>query len=49
MNDTIRDEIARLGERRLAGLQARYAEVVGETTRCPNKHWLVRRISEALE
>ena len=48
MNDTIRDEIARLGELRLPDLQARYAEVVGETTRCPNKRWLVRKIGEAM-
>lgn len=47
MNDTIRDEVARLSELRLPDLQARYAEVVGETTRCPNKRWLVRKISEA--
>ncbi len=48
MNDTIREEIARLGELRLPELQARYAEVVGETTRCPNKRWLIRQISEAM-
>jgi hypothetical protein len=48
MNDTIRDEITRLGELRLPELQARYAEVVGETTRCPNKGWLVRKIGEAM-
>lgn len=28
--------------------QARYLEVVGTTTRCPNRSFLVRRISEAL-
>lgn len=48
MNDTIRDEITRLEGLRLPELQARYAEVVGEATRCPNKRWLVRRIGEAL-
>lgn len=48
MNDIIRDEIETLQQMRLPELQARYAEVVGETTRCPNKQWLVRRISEAM-
>ncbi len=48
MNDIIRDEIARFEELRLPELQARYAEVVGEATRCPNKRWLARHIGEAL-
>lgn len=33
---------------RLPELQARYAEVVGETTRSPNRTHLIRRIEEAL-
>jgi len=32
---------------RLPELQAKYAEVVGEPTRTPNKAWLVRKILEA--
>lgn len=48
INDTIRDEVAPLTNLRLPDLQARYAEVVGETTRCPNKRWLVRQIGEAM-
>ena len=34
---------------RLPDLQARYAEVVGEPTRCPNRTYLLRRIGEALD
>jgi hypothetical protein len=47
MNDT-RDDITRLGELRLPELQARYAQVIGEPTRCPNKAWLIRKIGEAM-
>lgn len=32
---------------RLPELQAKYVEIVGEPTRCPNKAWLVRKILEA--
>jgi len=49
MNDTIRTQIESLDSMRLPDLQARYAEVLGEETRCPNKRWLVRKITEALE
>ena len=31
---------------RLPELQAKYAEIVGEPTRTPNKAWLVRKILE---
>src|SRR5690606_26123667 len=34
---------------RLPELQARFVEIVGEETRCPNKTYLLRRIGEALE
>ena len=34
---------------RLPELQAKFAEVTGETSRSPNKKFLIRRISEALE
>src|SRR5690606_33341891 len=30
-------------------LQARFADIVGEPTRTPNKQYLLRRIAEALE
>jgi len=49
MNDTIRTQIEALDSMRLPDLQTRYAEVLGEETRCPNKRWLVRKITEALE
>jgi len=49
MNATIRKQIDALEKMRLNELQARYAEVIGEATRCPNKRWLVRKITEALE
>ena len=32
---------------RLPELQAKYAEIVGEPTRTPNKAWLIRKILEA--
>lgn len=32
---------------RLPELQAKYAEIVGEPTRAPNKAWLIRKILEA--
>ena len=49
MNDTIRTQIEALDTMRLPDLQARFAEVLGEETRCPNKRFLVRKITEALE
>jgi len=33
---------------RLPELQARFADVVGEPTRCPNRTFLIRKITEAL-
>jgi len=47
-NDT-RTEIETLESLRLPELQARFEEVVGEPTRCPNRTFLMRRITEALE
>ncbi len=44
-NQNTRDELAQLS---LPHLQARFREVIGETTRCPNRRFLVRRIEEAL-
>jgi len=48
MTKTIQAAIARLEKLRLPELQARFAQVVGETTRCPNKRWLIRKIGEAI-
>ena len=48
MSDTTNTHIAALEDMRLPELQARYAEVVGESTRCPNRRYLVRRITETL-
>jgi len=41
-------EITKLTKMKLNELQAKFAEVTGETTRSPNKMFLARRISEAL-
>lgn len=41
-------EIDRLEEMKVPELQAKFAEVVGESTRSPNKTYLVRRIREAI-
>ena len=49
MSDDTRPQIEALENMRLPELQARYAEVLGEETRCPNKRFLIRRISETLE
>jgi hypothetical protein len=42
-------ETAKLTKMKLSELQAKFAEVTGETTRSPNKAFLIRRISEALQ
>lgn len=49
MNDTTRRTLESLSKLRLPELQARFAEIVGEPTRSPNKTLLLRRIGEALE
>lgn len=49
MNDTTIRTLESLSKLRLPELQARFAEVVGEPTRSPNKTFLLRRIGEALE
>lgn len=46
---TIQTQLGAIAQLRLPDLQAKFAEVVGETTRCPNKTYLLRRIREALE
>ena len=48
MNDATRSTLDALASLRLPELQARFAEVVGEPTRSPNKKFLLRRIGEAL-
>jgi hypothetical protein len=49
MTSTTKKEIAKLHKMKLNVLQARFTEVTGETSRSPNKAYLIRRISEALE
>jgi hypothetical protein len=49
MNKTTKNEIAKLGKMKVNELQAKFAEVTGETTRSPNKTFLIRRITEALQ
>ena len=49
MNDTIRTQIEALDGMRLPDLQTRYAEVLGEETRAPNRKFLIRKNTEALE
>jgi hypothetical protein len=49
MNKEIRKQVKAMEKLRLPDLQARYAEVVGEETRAPNRAYLIRRIAEALE
>ena len=49
MTSTTRRTLESLSKLRLPELQARFAEIVGEPTRSPNKTFLLRRIREALE
>jgi hypothetical protein len=49
MISTTRRTLESLSKLRLPELQARFAEIVGEPTRSPNKTFLLRRIGEALE
>ena len=42
-------EIANLDKMKLNELQAKFAEVIGKKTRSPNKRFLVRKITEALQ
>ena len=41
-------ETAKLAKMKLNELQAKFAEVTGETTRSPNKTFLIRSIAEAV-
>lgn len=47
MTDTATAPTTDLHDLRLPELWERYAEVVGEHTRCPNKRFLIRKITEA--
>jgi hypothetical protein len=49
MGTTRTKEIAKLGKMKVNALQARFAEVTGEKTRSPNRTFLIRRITEALQ
>jgi len=49
MSTSIKQQSKALEKLRLPDLQARFTDIVGEPTRSPNKKYLLRRISEALE
>lgn len=49
MNKEIKKQVKALEKLRLPELRARYAEVLGKETRAPNRVYLIRRITEALE
>ncbi len=49
MSKTTKKAIEKLGTMKVNELQAKFAEVTGETTRSPNKTFLIRRITEALQ
>lgn len=42
-------QIANLDKMKLNELQSKYAEVIGEKTRSPNRKFLIRKITEALQ
>ena len=44
-----KNDIAHLAKMKVNELQAKFAEVTGETTRSPNKTFLIRRITDALQ
>ena len=48
MSASTKRDIAKLAKMRVNELQAKFAEVVGETTRSPNRVYLIRRITEGL-
>jgi len=49
MNKETKQQVKALEKLRLPELQARFAEIVGEESKAPNRKFLVRRITEALE
>jgi hypothetical protein len=49
MSASTKRDISKLAKMRVNELQAKFAEVVGEPTRSPNRVYLIRRITEALQ
>jgi len=49
MSKTTKKAIEKLSTMKVNELQAKFAEVTGETTRSPNKTFLIRRITAALQ
>jgi len=49
MTKTTKKAIEKLSTMKVNDLQAKFAEVTGETTRSPNKTFLIRRITETLQ
>jgi len=49
MSKKIDKEMMKLADARLPELRAKYEEVLGESTRAPNKTYLLRRIREGLD
>jgi hypothetical protein len=49
MSKTMKKAIEKLSTMKVNELQAKFAEVTGETTRSPNKTFLIRRVAEALQ
>jgi hypothetical protein len=49
MSTKTKKQIAKLATMKVNELQAKFAEVTGETSRSPNRKYLVRRITEAIE
>lgn len=49
MSKTTKKAIEKLSTMKVNELQAKFAEVTGETTRSPNKTFLIRRITETLQ
>ena len=49
MSKTTKNAFEKLGNMKVNELQAKFAEVTGETTRSPNKTFLIRRITETLQ
>lgn len=49
MSKTTKNAIKKLSQMKVNELQAKFAEATGETTRSPNKTFLIRRITDALQ
>jgi hypothetical protein len=48
MSTKTKKQIAKLATMKVNELQAKFAEVTGETSRSPNRTFLIRRVTEAL-